>query len=127
MELKSKKITAIVLSAFMAMSIAGTTLAEASSYHHDNGYQRDYNNEHHNQHWDRNHHRWINDDDRNNNRHWEHDKKCWVENNDRDNHRHWDPDNRRWVADKQKGHSQGEVNTAGIVGAVIGAIIAKNT
>lgn len=28
---------------------------------------------------------------------------------------------------EDQGHSQGEVNTAGIVGAVVGALIAKNT
>lgn len=65
---KKKKITAFALSAFMAVSIFGTTIASA---------------------------------------HWR--------NNPPPPH-HYD-----------KGHSQGEVTTAAILGAVAGAVIAKNT
>jgi len=70
---KKKKLIAFVLSAFMAVSVFGTTIA--SAHPHDNP----------------------------------------------------PPPHHRYHGHEDKGHSTGEVTTAAIVGAVAGAVIAKNT
>lgn len=45
---------------------------------------------------------------------------------DRDK-RHWDEENHRDSGEHRKKYSEGERNTAAILGAVVGAVVAKNT
>ncbi|MDQ0204942.1 hypothetical protein [Pectinatus haikarae] len=74
-KLKAKKLTALILSSFMSITVLGTTLAEAHP-------------------------------------------------NDNPPPRQEEP---RHPKHNEDGHSTGEVTTAAIAGAVVGAVIAKNT
>ncbi len=98
---KSLKVTAAALALMFGIGATGFTASSVEAASRDNhpGYSRDSG------------------------RHYDRDRR------DHRDDRHYDRENRHRHSSRSssKTRSQGDVNTAAIVGAIIGAVIAKNT